>query len=107
MADSESLFGIATTGRLTRWLPARPSRAPTAAAVARFGAVSADGLGLVLLAAELAVGPGRLFGPGRRGGSGQPRPDGARQARRTPVPGQAREPDLTRLRAWGGPRLEP
>jgi hypothetical protein len=55
-----ALFGIATTGRLTRWLPARPRRAPTAAAVAGFGAVSADGLGLALLAAELAVGPGRL-----------------------------------------------
>jgi hypothetical protein len=50
-----AIFGIATTGRLTRWLPARPRRAPTAAAVAGFGAVSADGLGLVLLAAQLAT----------------------------------------------------
>ncbi len=55
-----ALFGIATTGRLTRWLPAGPRRAPTAAAVAGFGAVSADGLGLALLAAQLAVAPGRL-----------------------------------------------
>jgi hypothetical protein len=55
-----AILGIATTGRLTRWLPARPGRAPMAAAVAGFGAVSADGLGLALLAAELAVAPGRL-----------------------------------------------
>jgi hypothetical protein len=55
-----AVLGIATTGRLTRWLPARPRRAPTAAAVAGFGAISADGLGLALLATELAVAPGRL-----------------------------------------------
>jgi hypothetical protein len=48
-----ALTGIAATGRLTRWLPARPRRAPTAA-------VSADSVGLVLLAAELAIGPGRV-----------------------------------------------
>lgn len=52
--------GIAVTGRLSRWLPARPRRAPLAAAIAGFGAVGADGLGLVLLAAELAAGPVRL-----------------------------------------------
>ena len=55
-----AILGIATTGRLTRWLPARPRRAPTAAAVAGFGAVSADGLGLALLAVQLAIAPGRL-----------------------------------------------
>ena len=55
-----AILGIATTGRLTRWLPARPRRAPTAAAVAGYGAVSADGLGLVLLAAQLATAPGKL-----------------------------------------------
>jgi len=55
-----ALVGIATTGRLTRWLPARPRRPPTAAAVAGFGAVGADALGLALLAAELAAAPGRL-----------------------------------------------
>ena len=55
-----AVLGIATTGRLTRWLPARPRRAPTAAAVAGLGAVSADGLGLVLLAAQLATAPGKL-----------------------------------------------
>jgi hypothetical protein len=55
-----ALAGIATTGRLTRWLPPRPRRAPTAAAVAGFGAIGADGLGLALLAAQLATAPGRL-----------------------------------------------
>jgi hypothetical protein len=55
-----AVLGIATTGRLTRWLPARPCRPPTAAAVAGFGAVGADGLGLVLLAAQLAIAPGKL-----------------------------------------------
>jgi hypothetical protein len=55
-----AMVGIATTGRLTRWLPARPRRAPTAAVVAGFGAIGADGLGLVLLAAQLATAPGKL-----------------------------------------------
>jgi hypothetical protein len=55
-----ALLGIAATGRLTRWLPARPRRATTAAAVAGFGAVTADGLGLALLAAQLATAPGNL-----------------------------------------------
>jgi hypothetical protein len=55
-----AILGIAATGRLTRWLPARPRRAPTAAAVAGFGAVGADGLGLLLLAAQLATAPGKL-----------------------------------------------
>jgi hypothetical protein len=55
-----AMLGIATTGRLTRWLPARPRWAPAAAAVAGFGAVGADGLGLALLAAQLATAPGKL-----------------------------------------------
>lgn len=55
-----AVLGIAATGRLTRWLPTRPRRAPTAAAVAGYGAVCADGLGLVLLAAGLATIPGKL-----------------------------------------------
>ncbi len=55
-----AILGIASTGRLTRWLPARPQRAPTAAAVAGFSAVGADGLGLALLAVQLATAPGRL-----------------------------------------------
>ena len=55
-----AVLGIATTGRLTRWRPARPRQAPMAAAIAGFGAVSADGLGLALLAAQLAIAPGKL-----------------------------------------------
>jgi hypothetical protein len=55
-----ALGGIASTGRLTRWLPDRPRRAPTAAAVAGLGAVGADALGLVLLTAQLATVPGKL-----------------------------------------------
>jgi len=55
-----AVLGIATTGRLSRWLPARPRRAPTAAAVAGFGAVGADGLGLLLLATQLATTSGKL-----------------------------------------------
>ena len=55
-----ALGGIASTGRLTRWLPDRPRRAPTAAAVAGLGAVGADALGLMLLAAQLATVPGNL-----------------------------------------------
>ena len=53
-------LGIAGSGRLSRWLPAAPRRAPLAAAVAACGAVGADGLGLVLLAAELADPQGKL-----------------------------------------------
>jgi hypothetical protein len=52
--------GIAATGRLTRWLPVRPGRAPLAAALAGFCAAAADGLGVTVLAAELVLAPGRL-----------------------------------------------
>jgi hypothetical protein len=55
-----ALFGIAATGRLTRWVPALPRRAPAAAAVAGFGAVGADALGLALLGVQLATAAGRL-----------------------------------------------
>jgi hypothetical protein len=55
-----ALFGIAATGRLTRWLPALPRRAPAAAAVAGFGAVGADALGLALLGVQLATAAGTL-----------------------------------------------
>ena len=55
-----ALFGIAATGRLTRWLPALPRRAPAAAAVAGFGAVGADALGLALLGVQLATAAGAL-----------------------------------------------
>ena len=57
---SGATFGIATTGRLTRWLLPRPRRASAAVAAAGFGAVGADGLGLALLAAVLTASPGRL-----------------------------------------------
>jgi Transcriptional regulator PadR-like family len=55
-----AVLGIATTGRLTRWLPDRPWQAPIAAAVAGYGAVGADALGLALLASLLATAPVRL-----------------------------------------------
>ena len=57
---SGATFGIATTGRLTRWLLPRPRRVSAAVAAAGFGAVGADGLGLALLAAVLTVNPGKL-----------------------------------------------
>jgi hypothetical protein len=53
-------LSIASAGRLSRWVPAAPGHAPLAAAVAACGAVGADGLGLALLAAELAVTQGKL-----------------------------------------------
>jgi hypothetical protein len=53
-------LGIAVTGRLTRWLRPSPVRAPTAAAAAGVGAVSAEMIGLALLAAQAASTPGRL-----------------------------------------------
>jgi hypothetical protein len=55
-----TLLGIAATGRLSRWLPARPRRAPTAALVAGFGAAGADIVMLSLLAVLLALAPGQL-----------------------------------------------
>lgn len=55
-----AVLGIATTGRLTRWLPDRPRRAPAAAAVAGCGAIGADALGLALLGTQLATAAGRL-----------------------------------------------
>jgi hypothetical protein len=53
-------LGIGATGRITRWLPVRPRRAPAAAAVAGFGAVGADALGLALLAVQLITAPAAL-----------------------------------------------
>jgi hypothetical protein len=55
-----ALFTVAATGHLTRWLPHRPGLAPATAAVAGFGAVTADVILLALLAAELASAPGAL-----------------------------------------------
>src|SRR5262249_62273379 len=54
------LPGAPPTGRLPRWLPARPRGAPLAAAIAGSGAISADGLGLALLTAQLTTAPGKL-----------------------------------------------
>jgi hypothetical protein len=70
-----ALFTIAATGHLTRWLPYRPGLAPATAAVAGFGAVTADVILLALLAAELAGAPGSL----------------------TPAPAAAAAASLTRL----------
>jgi hypothetical protein len=55
-----ALLGIAATGRLSRWLPTRPRRAPTAAVVAGCGAAGADIVMLSLLAVLLALVPGQL-----------------------------------------------
>jgi HAAS domain-containing protein len=55
-----AIFALAATGRLTRWLPARPGRGPAAAAVAGYGVAAADMIILVLLASAIAASPGRL-----------------------------------------------
>ena len=55
-----ALAGIATTGRLTRWLTVRPRTAPTAALLAGLGAACADLVMLSLCAGELALAPARL-----------------------------------------------
>jgi hypothetical protein len=55
-----ALLGIAATGRLTRWLPARPRHGPTVAVIAGFGAAGADLVLLSLVAGLLAVAPGTL-----------------------------------------------
>jgi hypothetical protein len=49
------LLGVAATGRLTRWLPVRPRRAPTAAVVAGLGAAGVDVIVLSLLAEQVAT----------------------------------------------------
>jgi HAAS domain-containing protein len=54
-----TLLTLATTGRLTRWLPPRPRLAPSAAAIAGFGAATADLILLAVLASQLAA-PGTL-----------------------------------------------
>jgi hypothetical protein len=51
---------IATTGRLTRWVPASPAVATASAATAGFGALAADLAVLALLASQLASAPGTL-----------------------------------------------
>ena len=60
LTASAALFTVAATGRLTRWLPPRPRLAPTVAAAAGFGAVTADLILLALVAAQLATSPGSL-----------------------------------------------
>ena len=55
-----ALLGIAATGRLTRWLPARPRHGPTVAVIAGFGAAGADLVLLALVAGLLALAPGKL-----------------------------------------------
>ena len=55
-----ALFGIASTGRLSRWLRVGPRGAPTAAAVAGFAAAGGDALGLSLIAIQLATASGQV-----------------------------------------------
>jgi hypothetical protein len=55
-----TLITLAATGRLTRWLPHRPRLAPATAAVAGFGAGTADVILLALLASQLATAPAKL-----------------------------------------------
>jgi hypothetical protein len=55
-----ALLGMAATGRLTRWLPARPRHGPTVAVIAGFGAAGADLVLLALVAGLLALAPGKL-----------------------------------------------
>jgi hypothetical protein len=54
------VVGIAATGRLARRQPPGSGRAPVAAAIAGFGAIGADGLGILLLVAALSAAPGNL-----------------------------------------------
>lgn len=53
-----ALFTVAATGRLTRWLPARPR--PPPAAIASLGAAAADLILFVLLASQLITAPRTL-----------------------------------------------
>lgn len=55
-----ALLTVAATGRLTRWLPARPRLAPTTAAIAGFGAMAVDVIVFVLLASQLVTAPRAL-----------------------------------------------
>lgn len=57
---TSSLVTIAVTGKLTRWLPAGPRAAATAAATAGFAAIAADLGILALLASQLASAPAAL-----------------------------------------------
>jgi hypothetical protein len=55
-----ALVTLAVTGRLTRWLPARTRLAPTTAAIAGFGTMTADLAIFLLLASQLASAPATL-----------------------------------------------
>jgi hypothetical protein len=55
-----AVITLAATGRLTRWLPHRPRLAPTAAAIAGFGAAAVDVILLATLGSQLATAPTRL-----------------------------------------------
>ena len=55
-----ALFTVAATGRLSRWLPARPRLTPITAAIAGFGAMAVDVIILVLLVSQLLTAPGTL-----------------------------------------------
>jgi hypothetical protein len=55
-----ALTTLAATGRLTRWLPDHPRLAPTTAAIAGFGAATADVILLATLASQLATAPAKL-----------------------------------------------
>jgi hypothetical protein len=48
-----ALFTVAATGRLTRWIPARPRLTPAAAAIAGFGTATVDVIILTLLIGQL------------------------------------------------------
>lgn len=55
-----ALLTVAATGSLTRWLPASPRTAPSAAAIAGFAAAAADLAVFILLASKLASTPAAL-----------------------------------------------
>jgi hypothetical protein len=55
-----ALATVAATGRLNRWLPARPRIAAFTAATAGFGTATADLAIIALLASQLAAAPGTL-----------------------------------------------
>jgi hypothetical protein len=55
-----AIFGIASTGRLSRLLPVGSRSAPTAAAVAAFAAVAGDILVLSLFGFQFALSPAKF-----------------------------------------------
>jgi hypothetical protein len=55
-----AVITLAATGQLTRWLPYRTRLAPTAAAIAGFGAAAVDVILLATLASQLVIAPAKL-----------------------------------------------